>query len=98
MVGVWADPVTAQVMMTLRAGMGLLLGRAVASTMRTGVASSETVLRQEPVVKVHARPVEQSVSRISRAGPPAPLPRPWLPAVRAQRTASRAPGTPDPRC
>jgi hypothetical protein len=38
-------------MMTLRAGMGLLLGRAVASTMRTGVASSETVLRQEPVVK-----------------------------------------------
>jgi hypothetical protein len=29
MVGVWADPVTAQVMMTLRAGIGLLLGRRI---------------------------------------------------------------------
>ena len=30
MVGVWADPVTAQVMMTLRAGMCVLLGLAPA--------------------------------------------------------------------
>src|SRR5436190_2156925 len=54
MVGVCADPVTAQVMMTLRAGMLLLLGprlRGGSPTMRTAVASSETVLPRDPVVK-----------------------------------------------
>src|SRR3954447_25488039 len=55
-VGVWADPVTAQVMMTLRGGdMASSCDRVSGSrdirTMRAGVASCETVLRYGADVK-----------------------------------------------